>query len=359
MERNGICLITFSNNADHQNTLYSMFQALYPEHEVYTIGINNPKSAIAPHTDNNFYFECPLRPGFAKGSFRFDIIMKMVRLIWEKQIRYIYFENMHMWNAFLMIACRKVVKIQAVHDVIPHDGNKAMAVCNYVTSKLADRVILRNYKYKELLSQKYHIKQEHITCFELWRSFRKEEPITYSKTFLCFGRIRRYKGFDLLDQIVQKTPDINYHIVGEPDEESQEIVEKLKQHPNVEIVDREVSDIEMEACFQNADWIVLPYFSATQSGVITDACRFSRPVIAFDVGAISEQVADGETGFLVPAGNIERFAETVREANGFSREETARFAHNAYEFGYKKYAAEAVADKFVGVVKNCHEKLKG
>jgi glycosyltransferase involved in cell wall biosynthesis len=353
IERNGICLITFSNNADHQNVIYSMFHALHPEHEVYTIGINNPKSPIAPHTDKNFYFDCPLRPGFAKGSFRFDTIIKMARLIRDKQIRYIYFENMHLWNAFLIIACWNVVKIQAVHDVIPHDGNKAMAICNYVTSKLADHIILRNYKYKEILSKKYHIKEEHITCFEPWRPFQKEVPMTYSKKFLCFGRIRRYKGFDLLEEIIQKTSDIHYQIVGEPDEESQEIVDKLKQHLNVEMVDREVTDAEMEICFQHADWIILPYSSATQSGVITDAYRFSRPVIAFDVGAISEQVVDGETGFLVPSGSVDRFAQVVREANGFSREETARFAHNAYEFGYKKYAAEAVAGRFVEAIKKC------
>ena len=48
MKEKKICLITFSNNADHQNTVYSMFNALYPEHEVYTIGIINPKTNIAP-----------------------------------------------------------------------------------------------------------------------------------------------------------------------------------------------------------------------------------------------------------------------------------------------------------------------
>ena len=54
MKEKKICLITFSNNADHQNTVYSMFNALYPEHEVYTIGIINPKTNIAPHTKNNY-----------------------------------------------------------------------------------------------------------------------------------------------------------------------------------------------------------------------------------------------------------------------------------------------------------------
>ena len=42
-----ICLITFSNNADHQNVVYSMFDALKDKIDVFTIGIKNPKSYYA------------------------------------------------------------------------------------------------------------------------------------------------------------------------------------------------------------------------------------------------------------------------------------------------------------------------
>ena len=36
---NKLCLISFSNNADHQNVVYSMYKALKNQTEVYTIGI--------------------------------------------------------------------------------------------------------------------------------------------------------------------------------------------------------------------------------------------------------------------------------------------------------------------------------
>lgn len=54
--------------------------------------------------------------------------------------------------------------------------------------------------------------------------------------------------------------------------------------------------------FHGSDWSILPYTSATQSGVIVDSYRLSRPVIAFNVGAISEQIEGGVTGFLIEAG---------------------------------------------------------
>lgn len=93
--------------------------------------------------------------------------------------------------------------------------------------------------------------------------------------------------------------------------------------------------------------VVLPYTSATQSEVIADSYRLSRPVIAFNIGAISEQIEDGVTGFLIEAGNSVKFAEAVRRAATMDREETLRFSANAYRKGYNMYAAEAVSDKFV------------
>lgn len=348
-----LCLITFSNNPDHQNVIYSMFNALYPDTEVYTLGIKDPKSSIAPHTANNFYFDCPLRPGITKGTFRFSVIRKMAKIIRKKKIKYLYFESQHIWNMFLMMACRSQVRIIAVHDVIPHDGNKAMAVCNYVTCHQADHVILRNRKFRNELSGKYHLSANKITSFAPWRDYKCEKPSNHSGTFLYFGRIRRYKGFDLLEQIISKTPEIKYQIVGEPDEESKPLVERIKKLPNACVNDTEVSDEKMEEYFTAADWVILPYFSATQSGIITDAYRMSRPVITFDVGAIKEQVEDKKTGFLVPAGDVDSFAQTIKTASKMTTEQTAKFAHEAYLFGYEKYSAKAVADNFVKTIYNC------
>ena len=102
--------------------------------------------------------------------------------------------------------------------------------------------------------------------------------------------------------------------------------------------------------FKCADWVVLPYSNATQSGVITDAYRYARPVISFNVGAIKEQIEDGKTGFLIKAGDIDGFANKVNEVNKFSRDKLREFSENAYSFGYKKYAAKFFADKFFALM---------
>ena len=46
--------------------------------------------------------------------------------------------------------------------------------------------------------------------------------------------------------------------------------------------------------------MVLPYESATQSGIVQIAYGFELPVVATAVGGLPEVVLDGVTGYVVP-----------------------------------------------------------
>ena len=203
-----ICLITFSNNADHQNVIYSMFKALKDKADVYTIGIQNPKSHIAPRTEKNYYFACPERPGIEPQTLRFDILVSIARTIKKHDIKYIYFESLHLWNIFLMWLCPQCVCVEAVHDVIPHDLSRTVVLCTKLACKVADHVILRNEKYRQQLSENYGLPLSKITCFAPWRDFPAEDELTYSGIFLSFGRIRKYKGLDKLEEVIKATPEL-------------------------------------------------------------------------------------------------------------------------------------------------------
>ena len=116
---------------------------------------------------------------------------------------------------------------------------------------------------------------------------------------------------------------------------------------NVKVIDYEVSDEEMEKHFKNAKAVILPYESATQSGVIVDAYKYSKPVIAFNVGAITEQVNDGKTGYLVTPGNLEEFKEKIEKINKMSKEEITKMQQQSYQFGYKLYSAQENSKNFI------------
>ena len=47
MDNNKIAIITFSDNVDHQNIVYSMYNSIKDKEDVITIGRSNPKSLIS------------------------------------------------------------------------------------------------------------------------------------------------------------------------------------------------------------------------------------------------------------------------------------------------------------------------
>lgn len=72
-------------------------------------------------------------------------------------------------------------------------------------------------------------------------------------------------------------------------------------------VERERLELLMSA----ADVLLYPTKADNHSLVVLEAMSCALPVVAFDVGGIPEQVADNETGLLVPAGELDAFVDTA------------------------------------------------
>jgi glycosyltransferase involved in cell wall biosynthesis len=73
-----------------------------------------------------------------------------------------------------------------------------------------------------------------------------------------------------------------------------------------------ISDDEVTHYFSAADVCVLPYKSATQSGITAIAHHFELPIIATDVGGLKEKIKDGSTGLIVDQPEKEAFASAVK-----------------------------------------------
>ncbi|WP_345775096.1 glycosyltransferase [Dietzia cinnamea] len=57
--------------------------------------------------------------------------------------------------------------------------------------------------------------------------------------------------------------------------------------------------------------VVTPYLRASQSGVVHLAFSHARPVVSTDVGDLAEAVHDGESGLLVPPGDVAALARAL------------------------------------------------
>jgi len=59
-----------------------------------------------------------------------------------------------------------------------------------------------------------------------------------------------------------------------------------------------IPDEETELYFKAADALILPYVRVFQSGVLFLGYSFGLPAIAADVGNLTEEIIEGETGFV-------------------------------------------------------------
>jgi len=137
------------------------------------------------------------------------------------------------------------------------------------------------------------------------------------RTVLFFGYVRPYKGVhNLLDAFAKVSVrlDATLLVVGEfyePSKPYVEHIERLGLGERVRLVDRYVSDEEVGLYFSAADVVVLPYSSATQSGVVQVAFAFDTPVISTAVGGIPEVVKEGVNGLLVPPNDSDALGAAV------------------------------------------------
>ncbi len=65
-----------------------------------------------------------------------------------------------------------------------------------------------------------------------------------------------------------------------------------------------------------ADAVILASRTEGMPGVLIEAGLSGRPAVAFDVGAVAEVVADGETGVVVPPGDVPALAAGARRVLG-------------------------------------------
>ena len=123
------------------------------------------------------------------------------------------------------------------------------------------------------------------------------------KNILFFGLIREYKGLDILLNAFGNLDD-SYQLIiaGEPYgsfNKYQDIINSLPNKDNIYINTNYIKDSEVSRYFSAADVCVLPYRSATQSGISSISYHFEVPMITTDVGGLKEAIGDTKTGIVV------------------------------------------------------------
>lgn len=348
-----ILLITFSNISDHQDKVAVLYEELLRMGADAYMMLPKDIDIKCEHSGRTYFVDCPSRPGIAKGTFNAKNLLHVINIIKRGHFDAILFETLHVWNLPIMILSGKTRVYQMIHDVIPHGGDKGakqVDLMNKTVISMADGIVICNKKYKKALCQRYNANPKKVKCIELFERYPEYKAPKRNGHMLFFGRLNPYKGADNLLQIVKLCPDVKFDVVGKADPLVADIIEELKKYKNVNVNEGYIPDEEIASIFDSCEWSILPYNSATQSGVVVESYKNSKPVICFDVGAITEQVVDGKTGFLIKEKDITAFSNKIKEALQLSDEEYKVFCKNGYEFGYNQFSPKKAASKILKIM---------
>jgi glycosyltransferase involved in cell wall biosynthesis len=214
------------------------------------------------------------------------------------------------------------------HNIADHDANGLKATISRRMIGMADAYLVHSLEHAETLRSDFPARQVEYHPIPIYGHYPPAAgrlPKRGRLELLFFGFIRPYKGLDvLLDAMrIAADPSIHLTVVGEHWGDASALEDAAAALDNVELELRYMSDEDAAERFQRADFVVLPYTSATPSAVASLAYHYDTPIIASRVNGLSEVIVDGETGILVAPNDAAALADAIRNA---SREQAERMA---------------------------------
>jgi glycosyltransferase involved in cell wall biosynthesis len=221
---------------------------------------------------------------------------------------------------------KSTTRISILDNVIPHEHRFFDKPFNRFFLKHNDGfVVMSDSVLKDLLSLKpdaKYLRIDHPLYDHFGKQLDRAEACAKlgidpsKKIILFFGFIRDYKGLDiLLDATASLSDDYCVVVAGEvygSFEKYEQQIKKLGIQNKLKLFNQYIGDQEVPLYFSAADVCVLPYKSATQSGITSIAMHFNLPIIATDTGGLKELVQHEKTGLIVDQPDAALLSKSIK-----------------------------------------------
>lgn len=311
--------------------------------------------------------------------YNIKVFFKIIREIKSKNYDIIHTQGFHLINLLIIILSKLISNFKIVttfHDVKFHPGDERISArfTKFCLERFSDAILVHGKKLKKVLKERVEADKiyaipmpEHNIPKEKYIHNFDESKIMNEDTILFFGRICYYKGIEYLiraSEIAKESvPDLKVIIAGEIgngkyDAKSFKKIKKMIKNKNYfELYPHFIPWSFAAELFIKSKIVILPYIECSQSGVIPVAYRFKKPVIATDVGALSEIVEDGKTGYIVPPRDAKALADKIIRLLK-NEELRAKMGEESYKKLKNDLSWSRIAKIISKVYKKCiHEKI--
>jgi glycosyltransferase involved in cell wall biosynthesis len=225
-------------------------------------------------------------------------------------------------RAFLARLRRVAPLIVTAHDSEPFNGNAGAALQQVGALDILgrfDRIIIHTEQARRRLTAQGLAPDRLCRIAHGFLDDDEPAPLPAADPaapvrFLLFGKLKPYKGADLLVEALRRLDpairaQVEVLIAGKPYMETRPLEAAVAELGGSLRCDfRFFAKAEMRALFAAADVLVFPYREIDMSGVLMAALKTARPILASRIGGFAELLEDGRHGVLVTAGDVDALA---------------------------------------------------
>lgn len=281
------------------------------------------------------------------------VTFQLIGLLIAEKPHLVYIISAHPLNTVIVLCSKivsyfmgcKIIIISHIHDVQPHFKTRGSFFINFFQTlqvRFSDKITVYGDHLRKKAQHHFKISSENIFSY-IHGANRSTSSRTYNlstishnstKQISLVGRIDYYKGIDIFLNVaktLQMTDKYHWLIAGSGD--LSPYLHDIESIPNLTIINRFLSNDEIDEILLKSYLLVLPYKEASQSGMTPVAYYNSCPVIVHDVGGLSEIVETGRTGIVVSPHDVSELTNAIKFLcdNPSLREEMARNCHIYYQ----------------------------
>lgn len=329
-----------------QNYLYHFCQGLEADKIVVLVNRNDKDKELEFDKKQNFkiYREKFFAFKLIKPSWLF-LFFKILKIIKREKIEFLQFGHYHQF-CFVGLIYKflfnlpYLIYFHGIDLFIVRQNKIKILLFKLITKKAKILIANSNFIKNELI--KFGIENKKIEVvtpgvdykkFDLCKKNEeiiKKYNLENKKIILSIGRLIKIKGFDLvikvMPDILKEMPNLVYLIIGNSQQnnyraELEKLISKLNLKNNVFLLGKVEDKEDLKSGYYNlAELVVAPsreikykkYFHAESFGIVSlEAQAMRKPVIAANVGGLSESISDQETGILFPPENIKILSLTI------------------------------------------------
>lgn len=256
----------------------------------------------------------------------FFAMVEMMQIIRSTQADILHVQETNdLWYDLTLLFNKMPPLVTTIHDVFRHPGDRDTVFGSQFTKRFAfyrsQQLIVHTHSLKQLLVEQFRISPKCVNVLphgELGKLYKRRAKDTHSSrepyTLLFFGRIWPYKGLryllEALPIVSEKIPEVKLIIAGRGESLTNYFPHGYDSE-RFEVINDYVTDKDVVKLFQRATVTVLPYTEASQSGVAAISYGMGTPVIASNIGGLSEIVHHKKDGLLVRPGDSQALANAI------------------------------------------------